>query len=208
MARLKTNILDGGTGTVGSVVLYQWRGIPCMRSKPDSYKDKKSVAQLRQRQKMTLVHRFLRCFVHYLSDTFYEKDARRSPYQAAQSYNLKYGISGDYPNQFIDLRKALIAKGELPLPENFTAERKSDQIIVTWDVDYHLDFNLQNDELLLFWSKTEGATYARLVSTKAKRSEGKYILDLSSFKIQYEINVWGVFINRNRKEVSNSLLLR
>lgn len=207
MARLKTNILDGGSGTIGNVVMYQWRGISCMRSKPSYYHDKKSIAQLRQRQKMTLVHSFLRCFVPYLNDTFYENGIGRSPYQSAQSYNLKYGISGNYPNQYVDLRKALIAKGDLPLPNNLRAVKSADQLIISWDIDNELSTNLQHNGLRLYWNRADGTSHAKSINTKVKRIEGQYILDLIPLKYANEINIWAVFFHTQNKEISNSQLL-
>ncbi|TAJ00329.1 hypothetical protein DMA11_24855, partial [Marinilabiliaceae bacterium JC017] len=70
MARLKNTILDAESGSLGPVVVYSMYGRSYVRSKPSQYRDKKSPAQLAQRQKFQLILNFLRPFKDLIRITF------------------------------------------------------------------------------------------------------------------------------------------
>ncbi|MCW3807678.1 DUF6266 family protein [Plebeiibacterium marinum] len=205
MARFN-NILDGGSGKAGPLVLYKWRGLNCFRARPESYRDKKSEAQLKQRQKMKLVHGFLRSFKEELNTTFYEGDIGRTPYQAAISYNLKYGIGGEYPDQYIDCKTALIAKGEIPLPENIVLERNGDSGIISWDAAGAVKDKRRNDELFVFVLRNVNG-YVERIDTYVNRSSGICVVDQLFLDGDENVMVWAVFINKKQREVSNSVCL-
>ncbi|MCW3789729.1 DUF6266 family protein [Plebeiibacterium sediminum] len=207
MARLKTNILDGGFGKVGTVVLYEWRGISCMRSLPRDYKDKKSKAQLQQRQKMKLVHSFLYNFKPNLNLMFNEGSIGRTPYQAAVSYNLKYGVMGDYPDQKINYRSALIAKGTLPLPDSMELIVTGDDVKIEWDTSYFHNSKNVNDELNIYMLGKEIGSYAKRYNTKIKRKEGSCIINEWLTEKLGDLIIWAFFVNKGQTEVSNSVCL-
>ncbi len=207
MARLKTNILDRGFGKVGTVVLYEWRGIPCMRSLPERYKDKKSNAQLKQRQKMKLVHSFLYDFKPDLNLMFNEGSVGRTPYQAAVSYNLKYGVTGDYPDQKINYRSALIAKGSLPLPDSIELMVTGDDVKIAWDTSYFHNTKNVNDELNLYILGKEMGSIAERYNTKIKRQEGSCIINEWLIEELEDLIIWAFFVNKDQSEVSNSVCL-
>ncbi len=207
MARLKTNILDGGFGKVGTVVLYEWRGIPCMRSLPESYNDKKSDAQLKQRQKMKLVHSFLYDFKPDLNLMFNEGNVGRTPYQAAVSYNLKYGVMGEYPDQKINYRSALIARGSLPLPESIELKVIGDDIKIVWDTSFFHNAKIVNDELNLYVLGKDMGSIAARYNTKIKRKEGSCIINEWLTEELDHLIIWAFFVNKDQSEVSNSVCL-
>ncbi len=207
MARLKTNILDGGSGRLGNIILYDWKGISCMRTFPSRYRDKKSEAQLKQRQKLKLVHAFLRSFMHHFDLTFHEKGVARTPYQSAQSYNMKYAISGKYPDQYIDLNKALIAKGDLPLPENIDLTIKDNLLTIEWDVVDAEDSGLNSDQLLVFYKEKKDYVHAKMLKRTVTREKGIFNWDTSSLNDITECDIWIAFINKDKTEVSNSVCL-
>jgi len=206
MARLKSNILDGGSGRVGSVILYEWRGIHCMRSLPDFYKDKKSPAQLKQRQKMKLVHSFLGCLKPFINKTFFEGDVGRTPYQAAQSYNLKYGITGEYPDQQINFKTALIAKGEIPLPQNIEYERVGDSIIIKWDASETFNNKRSEDDLVVY-TLPNLICYAKFIKTHTTRKDGICKLDNMFTDEEDNLKIWMLFRNQDKTQFSNSVCL-
>lgn len=203
MARVK-NILNGGNGKVGTVILYERNGVSCMRSLPDGYKDKKSEAQLKQRQKMTLVHEFLRPFKELLKITFFEKNTGRSAYQSAQAYNLKNAIKGEYPNQYLNKQIAILCKGNLPLSQEFTVSIKEGNIDISWDSENIPPNAKHNDTLLVMLKRANmGTDY---ILTGERRSSGSYTWKNATDDAN--VGIWVAFRSADQLTFSNSMYLR
>lgn len=205
MARLKTNILGGGSGKVGNVVMYERNGTACIRSMPSSYKDKKSDAQLRQRQKMNLIHQFLRPFKQLLHFTFFEANTGRSAYQSAQSYNLKQAISGDYPNQYLNKSKALLAKGSIEEPDHIQIEMEQNKAMITWSNESLPDGARWDDTLVVMWGNGQGE--ADYIFTGVRRSAGSYTINFSADRNMHMMDVWVAFRNWKETDWCNSICL-
>ena len=85
---------------VVKLAMFTRYGQDFIRSKPKPNSIKKTPRRLAQRQKMGLVHDFLRPAKELIHKTFANDAITRSPYQAAQSYHLKHAIADEYPNQY------------------------------------------------------------------------------------------------------------
>ncbi|MGV8829086.1 MAG: DUF6266 family protein [Breznakibacter sp.] len=101
---------------MGNVIAYEMFGKCYMRSLPGQFHDRKSVQQLAQRQRMQLVNAFLSPYKEVLRMIFQHQANGRSAFQAAKSYNLLHAIEGTYPEQYVNLSKALVSMGKVPLP--------------------------------------------------------------------------------------------
>ncbi|WP_394365395.1 DUF6266 family protein [Saccharicrinis aurantiacus] len=65
--------------------------------------------------------------------TFFEKGSGRTAYQSAQAYNLKYAITGEYPDQYVDKKLAFLCKGDLPLADQISCKVTTDEIFINWN---------------------------------------------------------------------------
>lgn len=201
MARYN-NINEGSSGRVGNVVTYQMYGKSYMRSLPGQYRDKKSLKQLAQRQKMQLVNDFLGPLKNVLRITFKSQAVGRSAYSAAKSYNLLNGIGGAYPEQYIDFTKALVSTGSVPLPKEAGVARTTEGLLFQWENNetkspFDTLFVIANarDQFNTIYKQSE-----------TERSDGSYLwkLDMDT-NIQYD--VWLVFRDYKERGFSNSMWL-
>src|SRR5690554_1239792 len=85
MAR-SNNLYENTQGKIGNLIFYQLNGSGYVRTRPSHYKDRKSPAQLEQRQRLSVVTEFLRSFGSLLRITFASEAIGRSAMQEAQSY--------------------------------------------------------------------------------------------------------------------------
>ena len=201
MARYnKTN--DGSSGRVGNIVTYQMYGKSYMRSLPGQYKDRKSEAQLAQRQKMKLINDFLSPYSDVIRMTFKNEAIGRSAFMAAKSYNMLNAVIGEYPDQTIDCSKALVSKGSVPLPKQASAERHESDLLFKWTVD---DQQSAFDTLMLI-ANQRGQYSTLFKQSGAERQDGSFVwkADLSP---QEKYDIWLVFRDDKERGFSNSLWL-
>jgi len=130
MGQIKKGILGGFSGTVGTVVGANWKGISYMRSRPQKIKNPRTKAQTEQRAKLKFAIDYLKPLHEAIQIGW--KNAvvgKQSPFNAAVSHMMKNAITGTYPNYEIDHSKLLISKGYLlPPAEAFVAFKTSDPL--------------------------------------------------------------------------------
>ena len=114
MAKNTNGILGEISGKVGDVVYTNWKGVPCVRSKPGPRKKKPSPTQLAQQASFRLICKFLHPLGDLLSISFSEQSKKMTAHNAAMQHNLKAAITGNYPDLAIDPARALISRGSLP----------------------------------------------------------------------------------------------
>ena len=114
MGKIKQGILGGFSGTVGTVIGGNWKGVDYMRGKAASYSDKQSASQLAHRAKFSLMSKFLAPLSAYLQVTFAKVALKKTGINAAFSYNIANAITGTYPAYEVDYSKLLVAQGTLP----------------------------------------------------------------------------------------------
>ncbi len=201
MARFK-NINDGLSGKVGNVVIYQMYGKSYMRSMPGKYNDKKSEAQLAQRQKMQLINAFLGPFKDVLRITFKNEAVGRSPYMAAKSFNMLNAIAGEYPEQYIDYSKALVSMGSVSLPPEANIERTNDGLLFSWKNNGE---SKSSDTLFVVANiRGQNATYYK--QTEAQRRDESYLWKLDC-AVSEKYDIWLVFRDYKERDFSNSMWL-
>ncbi|MCW3788273.1 DUF6266 family protein [Plebeiibacterium sediminum] len=206
MARLNNGILGGGSGKVGTVVMYTRYGREFVRSLPTPTKDKKTPGQLAQRQKMALIHQFLRPEKELIQKTFANDSSTRSPYQSAQSYNLKHAIAGEYPDQYIDLQKGLISKGNIPLPAEITYVANKDGIRINWNTGIKEPNAEDYDTLMIVW-KYKQSDFIDYTTVGARRYNGTFLWTEITGEELKDYTIWLIFRNREETDYSNSYCL-
>ncbi len=203
MTRLKSNLLESGSGKIGNIVFYYRNGVPCARSVPKKYHDKKSEAQLKQRQKMKLIHDFLGPFSDLLKLSFKEKNSSRTGYQSAQSYNLKNAIAGEYPNLYINKEIALLSHGTIPMAPGIQYTENDDEYIFTWEATKGNNANPLDTFILMIRDKNN---YGEYFITGTKRYKGTFTI--SKDEISGEIqDIWVAFRNNEETMFSNNYCL-
>ncbi len=201
------NLLEGGEGSLGDLVLYKMHGKTYVRTKPSQYRDKKSPAQLAQRQRLKVMSSFLRAFREPLRVTFASEAVGRSALQAAQSFNMRNALAGEYPDIVVDKSKVLLSKGSLPLPAGGSVSVHPEGLLIEW-VNGEEAAGSAAKHTLVVMALSEDAGRSDYKYTEVRRSEGRYLwkpaLPVSENALP---DVWMAFRNEEMTGWSDSMYL-
>lgn len=203
MGTFRKGILGGFSGTVGTVVGGNWKGVDYMRSRPVTKKNAKTPAQDVQRLKFSMASKLLRSMKPLLAITFKEGNARMTGSNSALSYLLKNAIMGEYPDFQIDYRMLLVARGVLPGVVAPIASAAATPVVnFTWQSNEGIGIAAANDKAIVvaYHPPTNSTHY---VIGKAFRNSGTATLDLPMLKGE-EVETYIAFIDDSGKEVSPS----
>ncbi len=203
MSRLE-DLFDGGHGKLGNLVFFKRHGKSYVRTKPASYKDRKSPKQLAQRQRLQVVNSFLRNFSVPLKVTFASEAVGRSALQAAHSFNMRNALAGEYPDIYVDRGRVQLSSGPLPLPEKASLSVQDEGLLIEWNNGEEASGNAKTDTLVVL-ALTKNADSSDYQFTGVKRSEGKYVWK-PAFPVSADElpDVWIAFRNREMTGMSNS----
>ncbi len=114
MARISKGILGGVSGTVGTVVGSNWRGIDYIRSKPTIKAGQSNPAQLVPRMRFSIAAKFLKPFNDLLRVTYTASGRQMTELNSAFGYTIQNAVTGVFPDLRIDYSRVLLATGVLP----------------------------------------------------------------------------------------------
>ncbi len=196
------NLFDSGSGKLDKMVFYKVGGQGRVRSLPDRYNDKKSPAQMAQRQRMKMVLEFLKPFSRLLRITFASEALGRSGMQAAQSYNMRNALAGEYPSIYVDKSKALLSRGSLPVPVSASLTAQPEGLLIEWENDPEAVRRNPNDTLVVM-AKSAETEYSDFRFTDTRRSDGRYAWKPAL--TDGAVDVWIAFRNQGQTEMSDSM---
>lgn len=206
MAR-SNNLYESTQGKIGNLVFYQLNGKGYVRMKPIQYKDRKSPAQLAQRQRLSVVTEFLRSFSSLLRITFASEAVGRTAMQAAQSYAMHHALEGSYPDIRVKPENVLLSKGPLPLPVQVTTSKHPEGICIEWENGNENHRTTSSDSLIVL-ARNAATGHVDYRLTGVRRSEGRYMwktpLANGTDKLP---DVWVAFRNKEETEMSDSLFV-
>lgn len=130
MGTIKKGILGGFSGTVGTVVGANWRGMDVMRSRPKSSGSNPTPLQLLQRQKFALAIKFQNALRSMQSRLYGERSGVRSRVNLAAGYLLKEVVAEQNGEAVLMMNKVIITKGDLTGFQNLTVVAGSNQTLV------------------------------------------------------------------------------
>ena len=204
MGTIKKGILGGFSGTVGTVVGGNWKGIDYMRSTGNRRPGNFSAAQLEQQAKFGLMMKFLRTFGSLLSITFNDFANGITGPNAALAYNIRNAITGLYPAFSINYSLALLSRGSL---QNASAPAAvagtAGKVNFSWTDNSGIGTAMATDMAILFvyCPATGQSVY---ISNVAARNAAAQVLDVPGFSGK-TVQTWIAFITADGLEVSDSL---
>ncbi len=206
MGKIKSGILGGFQGTVGTVVGSSWKGIDYMRSKSHNVTNPRTELQQMQRGKMALTAQTLRPLLGYLRIGFKNEAVRKSAYNAAFSYTIRNAISGNFPDYEIDYSKMLVARGTLESAENIAVSAADGAFTFTWDDNSGLFTAKATDIAMpLVWNTTKKlAIYG---TNPASRAEGSTTMTVPKSWATDSCVLYLAFVSVDGEKVSDSLYL-
>jgi hypothetical protein len=169
MGTIKKGILGSFSGKVGNVVGASWRNIAYMRSLPSSMRNPRTEKQLTQRNRFSLIGKFLKCIIPVIRVGFkHVAGASNSAFSAAMSYNIRNGVKGEYPDFEIDFQQVAIAMGGLYPAANVTAACEAGKLKFTWDAALLNNTSTEDRVMAVAYNPTtEEAVYDLNVATRA-----------------------------------------
>lgn len=204
MGTILKGILGGFSGTVGTVVGGNWKGIDYMRSKSTKRSGKSSPAQLEQQAKFGLMIKFLRLFGSLLTTSFKNFANGITGPNAALSYNLLNAITGDYPAFTINYPMILLSHGSLTNASNPVAKAGiAGKVDFTWinNAGKGSADATDNAILVIYEPITKQVVYN---INGAIRSLETDLLDVPEFS-GAAVETWIAFISANGRSISDSM---
>jgi len=204
MATLK-NGKGAFIGKLGNTVSY-WLNGKLVRREIGITNKLPSVCQSASRQITSIVSKFLAPLKEYINIGFEleGKQAKKNPNNMASSFNRKFAIKGEYPDQKINFPKVLLSKGKMPPTKNVAMNISPEGLVFTWDTAISGTGIRWSDQVMMmgYMPDLQEATY---VLNGAKRLEGKDLLQLPRTKEGVWVETYISFVAANRKSVSNSI---
>ncbi len=198
------NLFDSGRGRLGNLVLYKMKGRNIVRTKPEHYSDRKSPAQLAQRQRMQAINNFLKPFSKLLTTTFDPESERLTARQAAQSYNMRNALAGEYPDIYVDKSRALLSRGPLPVPVRAWMEIVPEGLLLQWENGEEASGKNASDTLLVMAAFPDQSNCIYQFS-ETRRSAGRYLWKIQVPEKENALpDVWIAFSDGLRTRISNS----
>lgn len=202
MGTIKKGILGGFSGTVGTVVGGNWKGIDYMRSKGKS-PTSNTLAQQQQRSKFSLTQAFLKPITSYVRIGFRAYAIKKSAYNCAMSHFIKNCIIGESPNYEIDFTKVVVASGGLPMPSDASFSLENGVMTFTWTDNSVVGDARENDFAMpLIYNTSKGE--AIFSTESATRANETISLPVSADWKGDELEIYLAFSARDSNKLSNS----
>ncbi len=204
MARISKGILGGLSGTVGTVVGGNWKGIDYIRSQSAHRNGNFTQPQLEQHAKFSLGIRFVNRLTGLFAVSFRKFAAKMTGANSALSYLLKNAITGTYPSYSIDYSKVLVSRGDLPNADNPSATAiAGSKINFAWTDNTGIGKAESDDAaiLVVYCPATKMAVYT---TAGATRGDGGQQYNVAVFHGQV-VETWLGFMSADGKEVATSI---
>lgn len=205
MGRISKGILGGVSGTVGTVVGSNWRGIDYIRSKSVSRSSSTSLSQEVQRAKFRLVAGFLGTLRDLLRFSFSDFANRMTGRNHALAYTMKNAVTGIYPDLELQYSMILVARGsKLPNAENpGAASAAAGKIDFSWTDNSGIGSARPTDKSILV-VHCPALKQSLFTATGTPRSTGAASFNVPAFSGK-QVHTWLAFISENGKEVATSV---
>jgi hypothetical protein len=205
MGSISKGILGGFSGTVGTVIGGNWRGIDYMRSKPSRKKNYVATPkQLDQQQKFRLATQFVQTFGELANMTFRDYAIRKTGRNSCVSHLLTNAIAGASPLFGIDFSKVLISRGDLPGAQAATVlSTAAGRLVFNWtnnSEDFSKAKGSDRAILLVHCPELHQTVY---VASGATRSAGTQMLDINRFSGR-DVHTYIGFISQDGSAIANS----
>lgn len=197
MATYKRGILGRFSGKVGTVVGATWRGISVMRAVPSEVRNPRTPKQQAQRERFQLMSRLLRLTRPFIQAGFEIRSSDAfTAANAMMSYNVRFGVKGEYPGQTPDWPNVRFAMGSLQGADaggssiGFDAE--SSEAVFTWADNSGQNNALSSDlaMLMLFNPDKEQAVFD---TAAAAREAGTAMLRIPPAYAGDTLHAWIAF---------------
>ncbi len=205
MGKISKGILGPVSGTVGTVVGANWKGISYLRSKANRSKRVATIKQEQQRAKFALAVQFTRPLGGLFKQTFGRTAGDMTGTNSALSYIIKNAIIGNFLNYDLDYSKILVSRGGWMKASKPAAVVNGSLVSFSWENNSGNASATANDStvLVVYCPALKQAVYS---TSTTVRSEVRQDIDVTQFKGQ-DVHTYIAFIAADGKDVSDSIYI-
>ena len=206
MGKIKTGILGGFQGKVGTVIGSTWRGESIMRALPKTAAKAPTESQRIQRLKFKAVSEFLNPLRSTLSTYFGNDTGVKSKYNMATSYHITNAVEITEQGTQILYPRVLVAKGTLFGFQNLTTTPSETVITLNWE-DNTVFGNAKAEDTVNVVCYIEEVNTFYVFESIANRDELTASVTLPQNFLGYNVEVYAFLYDKVSKTSSNSVYL-
>jgi hypothetical protein len=206
MGKIKTGILGGFQGKVGTVIGSTWRGESIMRALPKTAAKAPTESQRIQRLKFKAVSEFLNPLRTTLSTYFGNDTGVKSKYNMATSYHITNAVEITEQGTQILYPRVLVAKGTLFGFQNLTTTPSETVITLNWE-DNTVFGNAKAEDTVNVVCYIEEVNTFYVFESIANRDGLTASVTLPQNFLGYNVEVYAFLYDKVSKTSSNSVYL-
>ena len=206
MGKIKTGILGGFQGKVGTVIGSTWRGESIMRALPKTAAKAPTESQRIQRLKFKAVSEFLNPLRTTLSTYFGNDTGVKSKYNMATSYHITNAVEITEQGTEILYPRVLVAKGTLFGFQNLTTTPSETVITLNWE-DNTVFGNAKAEDTVNVVCYIEEVNTFYVFESIANRDGLTASVTLPQNFLGYNVEVYAFLYDTVSKTSSNSVYL-
>ena len=206
MGKIKTGILGGFQGKVGTVIGSTWRGESIMRALPKTAAKAPTESQRIQRLKFKAVSEFLNPLRSTLSTYFGNDTGVKSKYNMATSYHITNAVEITEQGTQILYPRVLVAKGTLFGFQNLTTTQSETVIMLNWE-DNTVFGNAKAEDTVNVVCYIEEVNTFYVFESIANRDGLTASVTLPQNFLGYNVEVYAFLYDKVSKTSSNSVYL-
>ena len=206
MGKIKTGILGGFQGKVGTVIGSTWRGESIMRALPKTAAKAPTESQRIQRLKFKAVSEFLNPLRSTLSTYFGNDTGVKSKYNMATSYHITNAVEITEQGTQILYPRVLVAKGTLFGFQNLTTTQSETVITLNWE-DNTVFGNAKAEDTVNVVCYIEEVNTFYVFDGIANRDGLTASVTLPQNFLGYNVEVYAFLYDKVSKTSSNSVYL-
>ena len=206
MGKIKTGILGGFQGKVGTVIGSTWRGESIMRALPKTAAKAPTESQRIQRLKFKAVSEFLNPLRSTLSTYFGNDTGVKSKYNMATSYHITNAVEITEQGTQILYPRVLVAKGTLFGFQNLTTTQSETVITLNWE-DNTVFGNAKAEDTVNVVCYIEAVNTFYVFESIANRDGLTASVTLPQNFLGYNVEAYAFLYDKVSKTSSNSVYL-
>ena len=206
VGKIRTGILGGFQGKVGTVIGSTWRGEDIMRALPKKSSKNPTELQKIQRIKFKTVNEFLNPLRAPLNKYFGNDIGKKSRYNMATSYHITNAVEVTADAIQILYPRVLVSKGTLFGFQNLTVAVSETDLELKWD-DNSIFGNAKAEDTVNVLCYNEEQNVFFVFENAAIRGGLSATVSLPQSLVGYEVIVYAFLYDKVSNTASNSVYL-
>jgi hypothetical protein len=207
MANINHGILSTLNGTIGPVTGYTRNGKNILRVSSSRLSDKRTAAQLAQREKLKVCSLFARAFTGtgFLNKSFASYGHTNTGYNRAMSALMNRAVTGEHPHITLSYPDVLVSQGRLPGVTGATAAINGHYLQVYFTDNSGTGSASGSDQVLLV-AYAPAIPMAVFILNGGLRKDGFAQMDIKALQGR-ELEIWMGFLSNDEQDSADSIYM-